>query len=76
MPYVGGMLIRTLALLALAACATTVESTSEANQAGEAVCDVRKYACDPLDLRGYRYRAPWGLPAWDTFCVDGPIAIE
>jgi hypothetical protein len=104
------MLIRCVLLtIALSACATTIE-TSETSQAGEAVCDVRTYGCDPLDpgaqgvgdiasrlpgsyclgptdaehdgcgphpdafLRGNRYCDPWGLPAWNTFCVAGPIA--
>lgn len=45
------MLIRpALIVIALAAYATSAEPvTSNAEQAGHAVCDARRYACDPLD---------------------------
>jgi hypothetical protein len=45
------MLIRpALIVVALAAYATSAEPvTTEAEQAGQAICDGRKYACDPLD---------------------------
>ena len=43
-------MLRVLPLLTLVACATTIEpDTAQTEQSGEAVCDVRKYACDPLD---------------------------
>lgn len=74
------MSIRTiLALLALAACTTEEPApdpaTSETAQAGQAVCDARKYGCDPLDrnARGVcdiacRFPGSYGLDH------SGPIA--
>ncbi len=110
-------MLRRVALLALLlpACASDVDEatrTAALSPDGEAVCDVRKFSCDPLDpssgpacdlacrfegsycldhtpkeylycwnhpdsfyADGYRYCDIFGNPAWNTYCVAGPIAI-
>jgi hypothetical protein len=66
------MLTRTtLAVWALAGCATAIDtppdagtSTSETTQAGESVCDTRRSTCDPLD-------EPWAT-AWCSITCRFP----
>jgi hypothetical protein len=65
------MLIRpALIVVALATCTTSAEPVaSEAEQVGQAVCDVRKYACDPLD--------PAAQTACDVACrFEGSYCLD